>query len=314
MDAESEMTVPGQRGAEVSPSEMAFGYQVHVLGEVVRPGTYRIPASGRLADAIRMAGGLADNGSERMIELKRKGRRIQRVDLMKFKLSGSLANNPYLLDNDVVFVPLRKKVVQVVGAVKRPAIYELRGEDKLSEVVDLAGGFNAATAMEEPIRIIRYVDGEKKVEEIPIDKGSMKRLGILNGDVIVAPNVVTKTTEFDYNVAAIPGDKVFYPSYEDRVFVLGGVEFPGAYPFSPYYTVSQYISLAGGLSDRGKEKYRVINANGETRKVDENKRVNPGETIAVKEKWMSSAKWAAFGLAIASFGLSASATIIAISK
>jgi len=291
-----------------------MGYQVHVLGEVLKPGTYRIFASGRLADAIQLAGGFADNGSERFIELKRKGRKVQTVDLLKFKLFGNLADNPYLLDNDVVFIPLRKNVIQVVGAVRRPQIYELRGEKDLSQVIELAGGFSAAIAKTEPVRVIRYVDGEKQVDQVPMGQKDLRAFRVSGGDVIVVPDVVTKNTQFDYNVAAIPGEKVFYPSYEDRVFVLGGVEFPGAYPFSPYYTVSQYISLAGGLSEKGKGKYRIINAKGESHKAKENDRVNPGETIAVKERWMTPAGWAGFALGIASFGLSASATIIALSR
>jgi protein involved in polysaccharide export with SLBB domain len=308
------MSVQGGGSGEGGITQMALGYQVHVLGEVMRPGTYKMPPSGRLADAIKMAGGLANNGSERKIELKRNGKIIQVVDLMRFSLFGSLSDNPYLLDNDVVYVPLRQKVVRVVGAVKRPDTYELRNEKKLNEVIELVGGFNAATALDANIKIIRFVDGEKTVKEVPLDSVSMKRFEVVTGDVIVVPNVVTKETEFDYNVASIPGDKVFYPSYEDRVFVLGGVAVPGAYPFSPYYTVNQYISLAGGLNDRGKEKYRIIDISGKSRAAKENDRVNPGDTVMIRQRWMSPAGWLGFALGVASFGLSASATIIAITR
>ncbi len=293
---------------------MGAGYHVHVLGEVVRPGTYYVPASSRLAQAIQMAGGIAENGSERRIELRRKGGGVKHVDLLSFRLSGKLNDNPYLTNNDVVFVPLRNKVIQVVGAVKRPNVYELNHEKKLLEVIKLAGGFNAATAKTEPIRIVRYNDREKVIKEVTNDKSSMTEYEVQAGDVIVVPNIITKDTKFDYNINSIPGDRVFYPSYEDRVFVLGGVAYPGAYPFSPYYTLSQYISLAGGLSDRGANKFKVTDLDGYTHKAHLNERVNPGDTIMVKEKIMSNAAWAGFSLSIASFGLAASSTIIAISR
>jgi polysaccharide export outer membrane protein len=292
----------------------SMGYQVHVLGEVMKPGTYRVAASDRVSEVISRAGGLAVNGSERNIEIRRRGGGVTHVDLLAFKLFGRLDQNPYVTDNDTVFVPLRKDVIQVVGAVKRPEFYELKNEKTLSQVLELAGGFNAATAMQEPIRIIRFKEGVKSIEEVPIENETMKKFDILNGDVVVVPNIVTKGTKFDYNVASIPGDQVFYPSYEDRVFVLGGVAFPGAYEFSPYYTVSQYITLAGGLNERGKTKYKVITIEGKTKKVKPNDRVNPGDTIAVKQSWMSPASWMSFALGVASFGLSASATIIAIRK
>jgi protein involved in polysaccharide export with SLBB domain len=293
---------------------VSMGYQVHVLGEVVKPGTYRVVASDRVSEVLQRAGGLAENGSERNIELRRKGGGVIHVDLLAFKLFGKLDQNPYVTDNDAIYVPLRKNVIQVVGAVKRPDFYELKNEKTLSDVVELAGGFNAATATKDPIRVIRYEDGEKKVDEVPIEKDNMKDFAIRNGDVVVVPNLVTKGTKFDYNVASIPGDQVFYPSYEDRVFVLGGIAFPGAYPFSPYYSVNQYVSLAGGINERGKQKYKVISIDGKNHRAKASDRVNPGDTIVVKESWMSPANWMSFALGFASFGLSASATIIAIRK
>lgn len=293
---------------------MSMGYQVHVLGEVMQPGTYRVMASDRLSEVILRAGGIAENGSERNIELRRKGGGVQHVDLLGFSLFGRLEGNPYVSDNDVIFVPLRDKVVQVVGAAKRPDIYELKNERTLENVIELAGGFNAAASMDKPIRIIRFKGGQKNVEEIPIQADALKSFAVQNGDVIVVPNLLTKDTEFDYNVASIPGDQIFYPSYEDRVFVLGGVAFPGAYPFSPYYMVNQYISLAGGVNDRGTNRCTVTSIDGKTRKAKANDRVNPGDTIAVKQRWMNPAAWAGFALSIASFGLSASSTIIALQR
>lgn len=301
-------------GTSVGEAAMVgTGYQVHILGEVSRPGTYRIFASERLSEILQRAGGLAENGSERNIELRRRGS-VQHVDLLSFTLFGRLEDNPYLTDNDVVFVPLRSKVIEIDGAVKRPNTYELKGEKTLADAIDLAGGFNAATAISESIRVIRFSDGNKTVDEVPIDKGNLTDFLVRSGDVIVVPNLITKDTSFDYNVASIPGDRVFYPSYEDRVFVLGGVAFPGAYPFSPYYMLNQYISLAGGLNDRGTSKYRVIAIDGRTHKAKPYEHVNPGDTIMVKEHWMSPASWAAFALSIASFGLSASSTIIALKR
>ncbi|MFA4874506.1 MAG: SLBB domain-containing protein [bacterium] len=304
-----------QPGTTMGEAAMvSMGYQVHVLGEVMKPGTYKVAASDRVSEVINRAGGFAENGSQRNIELRRKGGGVIHVDLIAFKLFGKLDQNPYVTDNDSVFVPLRKNVIQVVGAVRRPDFYELKNERTLADVVELSGDFNAATAMKESIRVIRFEGGEKKIDEVPIEKASMQDFEIRNGDVIVVPNVVTTGTKFDYNVASIPGDQVFYPSYEDRVFVLGGVAFPGAYPFSPYYSINQYISLAGGLNDRGKQKFKITTIEGKMRSGRADERVNPGDTIMVKQSWMSAASWMGFALGVASFGMSASATIIAVQK
>ncbi len=100
-------------------------YQVHILGEVDMPGTYRVPASTRLAEAIEYSGGILERGATRTIKLRRRGSKERSVDLMSFQILGNLDHNPYLHDNDVVFIPLKQKIVQISGAVKRPDSYEL---------------------------------------------------------------------------------------------------------------------------------------------------------------------------------------------
>jgi protein involved in polysaccharide export with SLBB domain len=298
----------------VGASVIGMNYQVHILGEVANPGTYRVAASDRVSEIINRAGGLSQYASERNIQLKRKDGGTRVIDLMEFRLHGKLEENPYVTDNDVIYVPLADKLVQIVGSVKRPNYYELKKENTLAQVIDLAGGFNAAAAVSQPIKVVRFVNGEKTINDVPINNDEMDKYAILNGDVIVVPNLVTKDTEFDYNISAIPGDQLFYPSYEDRVFVLGGVTFPGAYPFSQYYMLNQYVSLAGGLSDRGGPKYKVIGVDGKIRKASATDRVNPGDTIMVKEHWLSPAGWMMFGMSLASFGLSASSTALALTR
>lgn len=301
-------------GAQGDAAMAAMGYQVHVLGEVQNPGTFRVLASDRVSEVIGRAGGVVQNGSQRNIELRRKGGGTINCDLLLYKQRGELNQNPYVTDNDTIFVPLRKNIIQVVGSVKRPDYYELRKEKNLSDVIALAGGFNAATAYKEPMRIVRFVNGEKQVEEVAMADEQMRHFSIQNGDVVVVGSVVTQGTKFDYNLASVPGDQIFYPSYEDRVFVLGGVASPGAYEFSPYYTINQYVSLSGGLNDRGKKSYLITSVDGKTHKAKAESRVNPGDTIMVKQSWMSSPSWVSFILGIASFGLSTSTTILALER
>jgi protein involved in polysaccharide export with SLBB domain len=289
-------------------------YQVHVLGEVGAPGTFRVGPSTRLAEAIEMSGGIQKIGSGRRIELRRQDGSTRIIDLQMFRRSGSLKNNPYLIENDVVYIPLKNKIVEVLGSVKRPAQYEITQEKDLLGVVKLAGGFNNAVARNDTIRLIRYTDGEKKVMEIPVNDEAMRHAKIESGDVVVVPNVMNQSTDFDYNIHAVPGSNTFYPSYEDRVFVLGGVNSSGAYPFSPFYTINQYVSLAGGISDRGSEKYWIVSIDGKKRKASSGSHVNPGETVMVKQGWMSPPGWIGFGMSMASFGLSVSTTVLALTR
>jgi len=301
------------RGAALTqPSTSGLMYQIHILGEVSNPGTYRIMASERLSEVLQRSGGVADQGSNRKIEIRRNGKVQKRIDLLKFQLEGKLDHNPYLLDNDVVFVPLKDKTVQVVGAVKRPNIYELANEKKLSQVIKLAGGFSGGMAKGDPIRVIRFVNGKKEVIKIKQSDARFSNFAINNGDVIYISNVVTAGHEFDYDIAKLPGDNIFYPSYEDRVFVLGGVNTPGAYPFSPYYSIHQYISLAGGFTKMSTGKMHVLTSDGKKIKIKKNRKtiVNPGDTILVGHRRIPPEGWVSLGMSLASFGLSTTSTVL----
>lgn len=295
-------------------------YQVHVLGEVNNPGTYRVMASERVAEVLQRAGGIAEQGSNRRIVIRRDGRTVKRVDLLKFQQYGKLEHNPYLLDNDVVYVPLKNRTIQVVGAVKRPETYELGGEKTAWEAVRLAGGFSSGVAKNEPVRIIRYVGGQKEVIEVSAEKSELINTHIEDGDVIFVPNVITAGHEFDYDIGKLPGDNIFYPSYEDRVFVLGGIAAPGAYPFNPYYNIHQYISLAGGYTKLSTRKMQILTPKGEKYKIkrktkgEPKRRINPGDTILVGERRIPPEGWVNLIMGIAGFGLSTTATVLTLTR
>lgn len=308
-----EMTTKGQMMTE--PAMSGLTYQVHVLGEVRNPGTYRITASDRLSEILLKAGGVSEQGSQRNIEVRRKGEGTKKIDVLAFQLFGSLADNPYLLDNDVIYVPLRKTTIQVVGAVMRPREYELRTERTLSDAIRLAGGFSVGASKESPVRVIRFNGGGKEIKEVSQNETDMSEFALQTGDVIFVPHVITERNEFDYDLPKLPGDNIFYPSYEDRVFILGGVTEPGAYPFNPYYKLSQYLSLAGGTTDLSTNRITLLKPNGKRQKIrakDDSVVINPGDTILVGKRRIAPEGWIGIIMGIASFGLSTSTTVLAL--
>jgi protein involved in polysaccharide export with SLBB domain len=306
----------GTEGAEgmggmAGPSLGAGGliYQVHVLGEVKRPGTYRVPASTRLSETLLLAGGIKKNGSERNIELRRSSS-SRKMDLLAYRVLGQLEDNPYLMDNDVVYVPLKQKVIEVEGAVNRPGIYEVKNERRVSDVVRLAGGFTQGVSHKDPVKIIRYDQDEKKnIIDVANSPEELKQAEIISGDVIVVPHMFTTKNEFDYNLKELPRDNVFYPSYEDRVFIIGAVEVPGAYDFNQYYKLSNYLALAGGMNRMAKGHVKIVTENGKAEKVkpDDPVLINPGDTIYVPEKALSRETWISILTTVASLGLTSAA-------
>lgn len=302
----------------VEPSMSGLTYQVHVLGEVVNPGTYRITASDRLSEVLTKAGGVAEQGSQRNIEVRRKEEGTIKVDILSFQTFGNLKDNPFLLDNDVIYVPLKTNVIQIVGAIKRPKEYELRGEKTLADIIKLAGDFSVGAAVDSSIRVVRFIDGKKEVIELAANDSEMSSFAVQNGDVIFVPHVITERNKFDYDVPKLPGDNIFYPSYEDRVFILGGVANPGAYPFNPYYNMSQYLSLAGGMTKMATRKVLLITPDGKKRRIRQKEKynmvINPGDTIIIGERRIAPEGWLGMFMGITGFGLSTTATVLALTR
>ncbi len=302
----------------VVPDQVAGGitYQVHILGEVVKPGTYRMPASTRLSEALDRAGGALERGSIRKIQLKREsGDRL--VDLLSFREGGNLDSNPYLLDNDVIFVPLRNNIVQVEGSIRRPGTYELKNERNIEDLFKLVGGGTPGFEAKAPLKVIRFnEEGKRKIIEVENSIQARKSFLLENGDVIIFPHILTKDKKFDYNLAKLPGDNVlFYPSYDDSVSVLGAVNKSGPYPFSPYYEVRQYLTLAGGTTRLAKlRKIKIINSDGMTKRASNTTKVNPGDTIIVPERYLAPESFITLVLSVSASIIGITTAIITLKK
>jgi polysaccharide biosynthesis/export protein len=114
--------------------------RVFVMGEASRPGSYTISGLSTISSALYAAGGVKPIGSLRDIQLKRQGAIVRRFDLYDLLLRGDTADDAKLLPGDVIFIPPVSATVAVDGEVHRPAIYEIRAETSVADIVELAGG------------------------------------------------------------------------------------------------------------------------------------------------------------------------------
>ena len=115
--------------------------RVLVVGDSRRPGSYTVSGLSTITNALFVSGGVTEVGSLRNVQLKRNGRVIKTLDLYDLLLRGDNRNDVRLESGDVIFVPTVGPTVSVGGFVKRPAIYELKNEKTMGEVINLAGGF-----------------------------------------------------------------------------------------------------------------------------------------------------------------------------
>lgn len=262
----------------------AVYYSVHVLGEIKRPGTYKILPSDRVSDALKYAGGILSQGSQRYIQLRR-GAASQSVDIFAYNNFGSLNNNPYLMENDVIYVPLKQGEIQIAGPVNRPGEYEVAKPISLKEVIRVAGGFSVGRSLADPIGVIRF-DQRQKKQVLPVanDENSLKRFMVQKGDFIVIPHILTSKKKFDYSLNRIPGDHIFFPTTDDNVYVIGAVNQPGPYAYQPTFSFRQYVNMAGPNQNAKLGNLKVILPNGRKVSVRKNQVIQPGDTIYIRER------------------------------
>src|SRR5438309_3887155 len=105
--------------------------QVYVVGEVGQPGAYQISSLGTVLTALYAAGGVTERADMRAVEVRRLSKTVATVDLYDYLLRGDTRSDIRLETGDVVFVPVHGTRVQISGAVRRPAIYELKSGETL---------------------------------------------------------------------------------------------------------------------------------------------------------------------------------------
>ncbi len=181
--------------------------RVFVLGEAYKPASYTISSLSTVTQAIFAAGGVNDIGSLRNIEVKRNGNVVAILDLYDLLLKGDTSGDVSLMAGDVVFIPTKGKSVSVKGAVPRPAIYELDGEETVRDVVKLAGGLlpNAYSSIVKLQRIT--AKGLSQVINVNLNNNEENK--IQNGDIVA----VSSTLD----------------ALENSVTLLGHVSRPGVY-------------------------------------------------------------------------------------
>ena len=125
--------------ASISMGELR-SMQIFVLGEAYKPGAYTVSSLSTITHALVVSGGVSDIASLRNIQLKRAGKTIASLDLYDLLMRGDTKNDIRLQPADVIFIPTVGDLVSVNGQVLRPAIYELKGGESVSDLIALAGG------------------------------------------------------------------------------------------------------------------------------------------------------------------------------
>jgi polysaccharide export outer membrane protein len=163
--------------------------RVFVLGEAEKPGSYTVSGLSTMTNALFVSGGVKKIGSLRKIELRRNGRLVTVLDLYDLLLHGDTSADQQLLPGDVIFIPPIGDIVSVYGAVRRPAIYELKSEKRVEQVIDVAGGLlpdaDAKQAQLERIQPSRL----REMRNIDLTSTAGRTAELVNGDKLRVPAI-----------------------------------------------------------------------------------------------------------------------------
>jgi len=114
--------------------------EVFVVGDVPNPGLQLVPAFSTVLEGLLSSGGVNKSGSLRTLQLFRDNKLYRTIDLYELLLTGSRAADVLLQDRDVIFVPPIGRTAAVAGALAKNAIFELKAEKSLADLLTLGGG------------------------------------------------------------------------------------------------------------------------------------------------------------------------------
>jgi protein involved in polysaccharide export with SLBB domain len=212
--------------------------RVFVLGEARRPGTYTISSLATMTSALYAAGGIKPIGSMRRVELKRQGTLVRTLDLYDLLIRGDTTDDNKLEQGDVIFVPSVGSTVSAAGEVHRPAIYEIKSESTVADLVMLAGGL---TPQADPVKamLARVDENERRVVlQVALFGPSAKSETLRNGDVL-------RITRLK-------------PTLDAGVTLLGHVFTPGNYAFKQGMHLTDVIHSVDDLQANADLHYLLI--------------------------------------------------------
>ncbi|MDR3666516.1 MAG: SLBB domain-containing protein [Ignavibacteriaceae bacterium] len=193
--------------------------KVYVLGEITKPGGYTLPSLSTAFTVLYYSGGPTLNGSLRKVKILRDGRTVSEIDVYNYLLKGDKSFDVNLEDGDIIFVPPAGKRVAAFGSILRPAIYELKDDETLRDLIKFSGNVTFNTYFQR-VHVERI---------IPFDQRANYTENILNLDVSF--NSINSLVTSIYKLE--DGDVISFLSInkrpENRVDISGSVRKPGAY-------------------------------------------------------------------------------------
>ncbi|MBF0272864.1 MAG: SLBB domain-containing protein [Magnetococcales bacterium] len=257
-----------------------------LTGEIRTPGVFPVLAGTRLSSLVQSGGGMTNRADMKQVELSRshvhadKGANTTRtildftaksLDTLELAPGDVLRFNPIFSDREIGYVRLEGEFI-------RSGLYDIRRNDKLSDIINRAGGITihaypyGAIFTRTAIQKIQKESFERVARELEMgvaglmtssrEKGdtgvimesargiisSLRSVEPLGRMVVEAdPKKLQINPELDIYLEA--GDRLFMPKRPSEISVTGAVLNPGSFLFVQNHSPTDYIKWAGGFKD-----------------------------------------------------------------
>jgi len=284
--------------------------QVQAFGEVYQPGTYPLTKGMRILDLLLAAGGPTDKAFLQQVEItrytiidgkKREAKHIQ-IDLRAVLANDDLANLPLVANDQLVVRRIGNwnNIAQftIRGEVKFPGSYPIQEGEKLSSVIERAGGFSNKAYLRAAVFTRKSIREEQKKQIAEMTKriraDIAKQEGALSGitdaarltkmqagldsakQVLLEMEKVQPTGRLilelkdlaslkgsDIDLTLRDGDALLIPQQPNEVLVMGQVYSNTALIYQKKLDRDDYINHAGGLAKLADEDaIYVVHVNG----------------------------------------------------
>ena len=212
--------------------------RVFVLGDAERPGSYTVSGLSTMTNALFASGGIKEIGSLRDIQLKRDGKIVSRLDLYDLLIRGDTRGDARLQPGDVIFVPPIGRTAGIAGEVRRPAIYELRNEQKIADLLGLSGGLLPSADLEEAHLERITPQRRRTVLSLSLNTAASLTTELRSGDVLTVHTVLEE--------------------YDDAVRLSGHVYRSGSSQWFPGMRLSNLISSVREVKENADLNYVLI--------------------------------------------------------
>lgn len=295
-------------------------YIVSVNGALRTPGVFPVAGETPLSVLAASAGGLAYNADLSRIEImnfsvsKSDSSVLARryVDATGANLAGIYVGPGSSVRVNLLFSDQEQGGILLTGEVRWPGIYSIRRGEKLSELIDRAGGLTdqsyaygtvftrerVRVAQQEGMqRVSRDLDSalaSASLSKRDLDPGVLTAAQTLSEKIAKADVVGRMVIEADPDILKAkptmdtvlePSDRIYVPKRPNYVLVIGDVLNPSALQFMPGKNVKDYLRESGGVQSTGdKGRVFIVYPNGEAKPIKvagSNMPIPPGSSIVV---------------------------------